>query len=170
MTWQRKFLEQLGQEVKARGFDGTRPVDAIRSATASGHGIGKSSFVVWIMSTRPHCQGTVTANSFIQLHNREPALSSRAQRTWFSAAQSCREENSEAFAGQRAVTSTSFYLFDEASAIPDKILEVAEGGLTDGEAMESHALYPASSTALHSGRSGSVGYAGALISRNCTAQ
>ena len=34
-------------------------------------------------------------------------------------------------AGQHAKGSTSFYLFDEASAIPDKIWEVAEGGLTD---------------------------------------
>lgn len=43
--------------------------------------------------------------------------------------------NSEAFAGQHAATSTSFYSFDEASAIPDKIFEVAESGLTDGEPM-----------------------------------
>jgi hypothetical protein len=55
--------------------------------------------------------------------------------TWFCSAQSCREENSEAFAGQHAVSSTSFYLFDESSAIPDRIFEVAEGGLTDGEPM-----------------------------------
>ena|SRR6516162_956951 len=40
--WQWEFLEQLGQEVAARGFDGTCPVDAIRMATASGHGIGKA--------------------------------------------------------------------------------------------------------------------------------
>jgi hypothetical protein len=43
--------------------------------------------------------------------------------------------NSEAFAGQHAATSTSFYVFDEASGVPDKIHEVAEGGLTDGEPM-----------------------------------
>ena len=48
-------------------------------------------------------------------------------------AQSCKEENSESFAGQHAADSTSFYVFDEASAIPEKIWEVAEGGLTDGE-------------------------------------
>ena len=47
-------------------------------ATASGHGIGKSTLVawivawivVWIMSTRPHCQGTVTANTFTQLQTK----------------------------------------------------------------------------------------------------
>ena len=45
------------------------------------------------------------------------------------------EENSEAFAGQHAASSTSFYIFDEASAVPDKIYEVREGGTTDGEPM-----------------------------------
>ena len=33
--WQREFLKQRGQEVTARGFDGTHAVDAIRMATAS---------------------------------------------------------------------------------------------------------------------------------------
>jgi hypothetical protein len=58
-----------------------------------------------------------------------------AKESWRVLAQSCREENSETFAGQHAADSTSFYVFDEASAIPDKIFEVAEGGLTDGEPM-----------------------------------
>jgi hypothetical protein len=55
--------------------------------------------------------------------------------SWFCAPQSSQEENSEAFAGQHAADSTSFYIFDEASAISDKIQEVSEGGLTDGEPM-----------------------------------
>ena len=55
--------------------------------------------------------------------------------TWFCTAQTCREENSEAFAGQHASESTSFYINDEDSAIPDKIHEVEEGGCTDGEPM-----------------------------------
>jgi hypothetical protein len=46
---------------------------------------------------------------------------------WFVSAQSCKEEDSEAFAGQHAADSTSFYIFDEASGVPDKIFEVAEG-------------------------------------------
>ncbi len=53
----------------------------------------------------------------------------------FCSAASCREENSEAFQGQHAATSTSFYVFDEASAVPDGIHTAAEGGLTDGEPM-----------------------------------
>ena len=51
--------------------------------------------------------------------------------SWRCDAQTCREENSEAFAGLHANTSTPFYIFDEASAIADKIWEVTEGALTD---------------------------------------
>jgi hypothetical protein len=47
--------------------------------------------------------------------------------SWFCSAQTCREENSEAFAGQHAADSTSYYLFDEDSNIPSIIHEVAEG-------------------------------------------
>ena len=54
---------------------------------------------------------------------------------WYCSAQTCREENSEAFAGQHAANSTSFYIFDEAAGVPDKIYEVREGGTTDGEPM-----------------------------------
>jgi hypothetical protein len=55
--------------------------------------------------------------------------------SWFVSAQTCRRENSEAFHGQHAARSTSWYLFDEASAVPDEIWAAAEGGLTDGEPM-----------------------------------
>ena len=58
----------------------------------------------------------------------------RAQE-WYCNAQTCREENYEAFAGQHSPTATSFYLFDEASGVPDKIYETREGGTTDGESM-----------------------------------
>lgn len=159
--WQRRFLADLGQAVRDRGFDGKAPVRPIRKACSSGHGIGKSTMaawvVDWIMSTRPFCRGTVTANTFDQLNTKtwsaikhwtslcitghwfevtERRMSHRNYRdSWFCAPQSCREENSEAFAGQHAATSTSFYVFDEDSAIADKIHEVAEGGLTDGEPM-----------------------------------
>lgn len=159
--WQADFLRELGEEVRKRGFDGVTPVLPIRFTTASGHGIGKSvlvAFIVnWIMSTRQHAQGTVTANTFQQLSTRTWATiqtwtkrcatgqwfevtGSRMyhkefKESWFCSAQSCKEDNSEAFAGQHAATSTSFYVFDEASAVPDKIHEVAEGGLTDGEPM-----------------------------------
>jgi hypothetical protein len=157
--WQREHLTAIGLEVAERKFDGLTPVDPIRHAISSGHGIGKSVEVAWIvdwlMSTRPHCQGTVTANTFTQLTTKTWAAVRRWTQmcltnewfivntdkmyhkdfasSWFTALQSSKEENSEAFAGQHGADSTSFYIFDEASAIPEKIFEVAEGGLTDGE-------------------------------------
>lgn len=160
-AWQREFLIWLGEQVTARDFDGHTAVPPVRSATSSGHGIGKSVLVAmivdWIMSTRPHAQGTVTANTITQLQTKTWAALQRwtklcltghwfeinadrmyyrqFKESWFCAPQSSKEENSEAFAGQHAADSTSFYIFDEASAIPNPIWEVAEGGLTDGESM-----------------------------------
>jgi hypothetical protein len=160
-TWQREFLIWIGEQVKARSFDGHTAVSPIRAAVSSGHGIGKSVMVAmiidWIMSTRPHAQGTVTANTITQLQTKTWAAvqrwtslcltghwfevnSDRMYRkghkaSWFCAPQSSKEENSEAFAGQHAADSTSFYIVDEASAVPKAIYEVAEGGLTDGEPM-----------------------------------
>ncbi len=157
--WQTEFLAELGAKVKERGFNGVDAVDAIREAVASGHGIGKSTIagwlVSWLMSTRPHSIGTVTSNTFAQLQSKTWASIQRWMKlgitehwfkiggdriyakespdTWYCTAQTCRENNSEAFAGQHAANSTSWYLLDEASAIPEKIWEVLEGGLTDGE-------------------------------------
>lgn len=160
-AWQRRVLTDIGEAVSARGFNGVDPVEPIREAISSGHGIGKSALfawiVDWIMSTRPHCHGTVTAGTNDQLEKKTWAAvrewtkrcltnhwftinsvimyRNGFRESWFCAPQSCAEENSEAFAGQHAKSSTSFYLFDEASAVPPKIHEVAEGGLTDGEPM-----------------------------------
>ena len=163
--WQQDFLIEVGKEVRARGFDGTLPVPPIQFSTASGHGIGKSAIVAWlirwIMDTRPFAKGVVTANTGEQLRTKTWAelakwhgmaitkhwyeLNSGSgslsmyhkefRETWRVDGVTCREENSEAFAGLHAANSTPFYIFDEASAVPDKIYEVREGGLTDGEPM-----------------------------------
>ena len=164
--WQREFLNELGEEVKKRGFDGVNAVDPIQFSTASGHGIGKSCMtgwiIRWIMDTRPFSKGIVTANTSEQLRTKTWAelakwhhlgitkhwwtlnaggggsmnmYHNHHRETWRVDAQTCREENSEAFAGLHAANSTPFYIFDEASAVPDKIWEVREGGLTDGEPM-----------------------------------
>jgi len=159
--WQRRILTRIGVEVTARGFDGVMPVEPIQFATASGHGIGKSALCAWltdwIMSTRPHSKGVITANTGDQLRTKtmselakwtkrcitghwfDPNTMSMTHKaypeTWRVDAQTCREENAEAFAGLHAAESTPWYLFDEASAIPEKIWEVAEGGKTDGEPM-----------------------------------
>lgn len=159
--WQTEVLTEIGAAVTRNAFDGIHTVDPLRVAVSSGHGIGKSTIQAWlcdwVMSTRANCRGTVTANTATQLDTKTWAAIQhwtslcitahwfevntqrfyrKGQRpSWFCAPQSCREENSEAFAGQHAATSTSFYIIDEGSAVPDKIYEVAEGGLTDGEAM-----------------------------------
>jgi len=164
-AWACDFLDAVAQEVRTRKFNGRMAVPVVRGAVTSGHGIGKSALtawlVMWIMSTRPHSQGTVTANTAPQLQTKTWAQLAKWKKicitshwfeiatgrgmmhmrhkdypdTWFVSAQTCREENSEAFAGQHAANATSFYIFDEASAIPESIKEVAEGGVTDGEPM-----------------------------------
>ncbi len=160
-VWQRDFLIRLGDHVQERAFNGKDAVKPIRMGVSSGHGIGKSVEVAWvtnwIMCSRPRAQGTITANTFTQLRDKTWASIQRwtklclwghwfivnsdrmyhvdHKESWFCAPASCKEQNSEAFAGQHALDSTSFYIFDEASAVPDPIFEVAEGGLTDGEPM-----------------------------------
>ncbi len=160
-TNQEQFLIDLGAEVEARGFRGGAPVMPILMCQSSGHGTGKSVLGAWIanwiLSTRPHSIGTVTANTFTQLESRTWAAirrwtklcitahwfdirktgiySKQHPEDWKVVMQTCREENSQSFAGQHAKDSTSWYLFDEASNIPDGIWDVAYGGLTDGEPM-----------------------------------
>lgn len=164
-TWFCELCDRISEQIKTNGFNGRDAVKAIREAIASGHGIGKSAGVAWIvdwiMSTRPFAKGTVTATTAPQLASKTWAeiakwtkkcitghwfdittgkgamrlAHKRYPESWYCTAQTCQEENSEAFAGQHAADSTSFYIFDEASGIPDKIWEVAEGGLTDGEPM-----------------------------------
>lgn len=130
-----------------------------RFATASGHGIGKTAEVAWLilwaMSTRPHLSGVVTANTTSQLSTktwRELALwhklainshwfkwSATSFRhvdhpeTWMVNAVPNTEHNSEAFAGLHA--KYKIIIFDEASGIPDKIWEVTEGAMTDPRSM-----------------------------------
>lgn len=149
-TWQSDIFTQIreGQLQDA--------LASLQFAVSSGHGIGKSAFtailILWWMSTRPHCAGNVTANTWSQLSTktwRELALwkdrainahwfditSSRIfhvdyKDTWGINALSNSEKNSEAFAGLHS--RHNLILFDEASAIPDVIWEVCEGAMTDG--------------------------------------
>jgi len=162
---QKEFLQSLGAEVRKRKFtasNGYKPVMPILMSESSGHGTGKSAMGAWltdwILSTRPHSIGTVTAGTATQLDERTWAAiehwtrlcitapwfdimakgiySKTSPETWKVVTQTCKEENAQSFAGQHARTSTSWYLFDEASAVPGKIFQVAyEGGLTDGEPM-----------------------------------
>lgn len=138
------------------------PEKAIQIAVASGHGIGKSALVAWIilwfMSTRKNPQIVVTANTKTQLQTktwRELAkwhkiainehwfkwtatkfyqcLDPKAHSTWFASAIPWSENNSEAFAGTH--DENVLVIFDEASNIPDIIWEVASGAMTTPGAM-----------------------------------
>lgn len=163
--WACEFLDELGAEIKDRGFDGRTAVTPIQFSTASGHGIGKSVLVAWlikfILDTRPFAKGVVTAGTAEQLKTKTWAELGKWHRisltehwfdyntgrgamslahkeykeSWRCDAQTCKEENSESFAGLHSANSTPFFIFDEASAVPDKIYEVREGGTTDGEPM-----------------------------------
>lgn len=163
--WACEFLDNWADEIKQRAFDGQHSVPPIQFSTKSGHGIGKSTLAAWIikfiLDTRPFSKGIVTANTETQLRTKTWAevgkwhkrsltkdwfnyssgrgsmslIHREYREEWRCDAQTCREENSEAFAGLHAASSTPFYLFDEASNVPDKIFEVREGGTTDGEPM-----------------------------------
>jgi hypothetical protein len=116
----------------------------------------------WIMDTRPFARGVVTANTKEQLRTKTWAELAKwhnlgITNDWYTLnaggsgslnlyhrehgemwrvdAVTSDEHNSDAFAGQHNLTSTSFYIFDEAAGIHDKIHEVRSGGLTDGEPM-----------------------------------
>ena len=159
--WACEYLERLGKEIKARGFDGRTAKPPIQMSVASGHGIGKSALVAWliifIMCCYPYSKITVTAVTEPQLRARTWAelgkwyrrsLAGKAEMftyntgrgalmfyephyktEWYAQAVTCKEENSEAFAGQHAANAVSAFIFDEASGVPDKIWEVRDGGL-----------------------------------------
>ena len=163
--WACILLDDWGKQIKQNAFDGKKSVPPIRYSIASGHGIGKSTLVAWVIKfihdTRPFSKGVVTANTSDQLRTKTWAelgkwhkmsltehwsdysaargsmsLSNKEHKEyWRVDAQTCREENSEAFQGLHAANSTPFYIFDEASGIPEKIWEARAGGATDGEPM-----------------------------------
>ena len=127
----------------------------------SGYGTGKSVMGAWIgnwiLSTRPDSMGTVTAGTRDQLDSRSWAQMMRwmdlciaghwfkiqargifhkvRPKTWNVVPRTCTENRAQAFAGQHAATSTSWYMFDEASLVPEAVWDVAQGGLTDGQPM-----------------------------------
>jgi len=78
-----EFLRSLGEEVRKRGFDGKSPVMPILMNETSGHGTGKSAkggwLTDWLLSTRPHSIGTVTAGTFSQLEEKTWAAIRRNQ-------------------------------------------------------------------------------------------
>jgi hypothetical protein len=152
--WQRELLSDLG-----RGIIDLQT--AIRLATTSGHGIGKSALVSWLilwaMSTYEDTIGVVTANTETQLKTKTWAQLAKwfrlfigkelfemtatklysvdpaHENTWRIDMVPWSERNTEAFAGLHNKGKRILLVFDEASAIPDLIWEVAEGALTDSD-------------------------------------
>ena len=150
--WQQDILRQLA-------FGLITVQEAILLARTSGHGIGKSALVAWIIlwaiSTFEDTKGVVTANTENQLktktwvevatwHRRFIArqlfnLTATAifsadpehERTWRIDMVPWSERNTEAFAGLHNQGKRILVIYDEASAIPDIIWEVTEGALTD---------------------------------------
>lgn len=158
--WQTAFLQDIRDELNKLRADEETINDALFYATKAGHGVGKSAatswIILWLMCTRPHFAGVVTANTKEQLtrktwrelaiwHNRlicahwfkynATSFHHVVHRdTWRFDATPWSEHNSEAFAGMHNGGRGQAMIFDEASGISDKIWEVAEGAMSDPDA------------------------------------
>jgi len=175
-TWQREQLEGIGAKLRGgpnrpaelrdpRIRSGAGPGcgyagEIVREATASGHGIGKSALVAWLVlwaiTTFEDTKGVVTANTETQLKTKTWSelakwfrlcrftrdlfeLTATAiywadpshQKTWRIDQVPWNERNTEAFAGLHNKGKRILLIFDEASAIPNVVWEVSEGALTD---------------------------------------
>ena len=153
--WQIQILKDIGEQLKKGKYLQT----AIQEAVASGHGIGKSALISWLIhfaiSTHENTRGVVTANTEGQLRTKTwPELSKwhnmfiakdlftytataifssdkDYEKTWRIDAIPWSKNSPESFAGLHNQGNRILVLFDEASAIDDVIWEVTEGALTD---------------------------------------
>jgi hypothetical protein len=149
--WQADILTRIGV--------GLSPSDAVLEAIASGHGVGKSALVSWIIlwsvSTAADTRVVVTANTETQLKTKTWAELAKWYRlfigrdlfkleatslfsvdgdhakTWRVDMIPWSERNPEAFAGLHNQGRRVVMIYDEASSIPDIIWETSEGFLTD---------------------------------------
>jgi hypothetical protein len=163
--WTRRLFVALAEHITENLLlaDLGQQLEVWQSAIASGHGIGKSAtvawLILWLMSTRIDCRGFVTANTGDQLSGKTwPELAKWHQMSinkhWFRwtatqfyyarydedhrknymfEAVTWSTERTEGFAGAHNAGSTIVMIEDEASAVPDAISEVISGALTDGE-------------------------------------
>ena len=155
-TWQAETLKTIGDRLVSKDITVSQ---ALQIAVASGHGIGKSALVSWLIlwaiSTFEDTRGVITANTESQLRTKTwaelskwhrrcltkvlfectaTAIYSRDpahERTWRIDAVPWSERNTEAFAGLHNQDHRVLLIFDEASSIPDIIWDTAEGALTD---------------------------------------
>lgn len=113
--------------------------------------------IIWFVTTKPHSNGIVTANTGAQLNSKtwrevnvwferlwpdlkgDFAITATKlyhrdhERTWFIQALEWNEKRPEAFAGMHA--KWVLVIFDEGSAIPPIIWETVEGAMTTAHAM-----------------------------------
>ena len=157
--WRYEVLRQVSDHRRENHFRRLLGLDPVpfRLAIASGHGVGKSTLVAWLilcfMVTVPDVRGVVTANTAAQLETKTwPELGKwnghSIFKHWFNwtatnlvyapypedrrknymfNAATVSEENSEAFAGLHNVGSCAVVIFDEASGIPPILYEIADG-------------------------------------------
>jgi hypothetical protein len=154
--WQIDQLSRIGNVIRAGGLNGF----LLQEDIASGHGIGKSCEVSWIIlwaiSTFKDTRGVVTANTEEQLRKKTWAELSKwyglfiakalftltptaifiandreREKRWRIDQSPWSKENTEAFAGLHNQGKRLVLIFDEASSIDDKVWEVARGALTD---------------------------------------
>ena len=149
--WQADTLRSVGKRLSEGA--------TVREAIASGHGIGKSALVAWLIlwaiSTHEDTRGIITANTETQLRSKTwaelakwyrrflgkhlftltaNALTSTVpghERSWRIDATPWSDASPESFAGLHNQGSRILVIFDEASAISDTIWEVTEGAMTD---------------------------------------
>lgn len=152
--WQSKILKHITDHLS----DPLKRFTPLQIAVASGHGIGKSTEVAmiidWAMKL-PDTKIVVTASTDTQLRTKTwpevekwqklsltkdwftvtgravTSLDPDHERTWRADAIPWSDDNTEAFAGLHNKGKRIVLIFDEASAISDKIWEVAEGAMTD---------------------------------------
>ena len=158
-AWQTNILELIGKHVREGRSAQDAVSTALQIAVASGHGVGKTALVSWIIlwfiSTRVAPQIVVTANTSAQLSTktwRELAkwhklaihgdwfqwtatkfYKKDRPEDWFAAAIPWSKERAEAFAGTHE--KHVLIIFDEASGIEDVIWETTEGAMTTPGAM-----------------------------------
>lgn len=165
--WQRDLLNSLGSGLisiseaiaEARAYGNEVECQPLLKGITSGHGIGKSACVSWIIdwaqSTMVDTKGVVTANTENQLKTKtwaelakwhrlsiaKPLFKMTAtarfsidpdhEKTWRIDMVPWSEKNMEAFAGLHNKGRRILIIFDEASAVADAIWETTEGALTD---------------------------------------
>lgn len=154
-VWQREMLESLRDYLRNPDTRHT----PFQLAISSGHGIGKSAdvaFIIhWALSTWEDARVVITANTGDQLATKTvpevkkwfrrainshwfnvraetiKVLDPKHADTWRADFVTWSLERTEAFAGLHNERKIIVLIFDESSGIPDKIWEVAEGALTD---------------------------------------